>query len=182
MLKYRIALLIVLIGCVAIVACSRTQDMLMEVMDDPMDMDDMMDMMASGAYKSWTDHKTLDGPLVDFKGEAHDLGSRTIYFNEAAAMANRDGTDYPVGSMIVKESMDMTNSFLSQISTMMKTDAAENDGWVYSVTGPPAAAAVDSMGLNQLSAEMAAGACHMCHTVAADSNFVFVQLSMMDGM
>ncbi|MYF54619.1 hypothetical protein F4225_02350, partial [Candidatus Poribacteria bacterium] len=168
--------LIVLSGCAAIGACSRTQATLMQVMDDP-DPD---------AYRSWTDMKTLDGPLVEFKGEAHDLGSRTIYFNEAAAMANNAGTDYPVGSMIVKESMDMTNSYLSQISTMTKTESAENGGWAYGVTGPPAEtaeAAVDPMGINNLSAEMAAGACVGCHTFAADTDFVFVKLAMeMEGM
>ena len=170
MLKYQIALLIMLIGCVAIVSCSRQQDLLMQVMDDP----------EPDAYRTWTDMKTLDGPLVEFKGEAHDLGSRTIYFNEAAAMANNAGTDYPVGSMIVKESMDMNNSFLSQISTMTKTESAENGGWAYGVTGPPADAAVEPKDINHLTAEMAAGACAGCHTVAADTDFVFVSLAMED--
>lgn len=177
MLKYQIAFLIMLIGCVAIVSCSRTQDTLMPIMDDPTGMDDQMGM---DAYRSWTDMITLDGPLVEFKGEAHDLGSRTIYFNEAAAMANNAGTDYPVGSRIVKESMDMTNSFLSQISTMTKTDSADNGGWEYGVTGPPADAAVDPMGINQLTAEMAANLCAGCHTVAADTDFVFVKLARED--
>ncbi len=171
MLKYQIAFLIMLIGCVAIVSCSRTQDTLMPIMDDPTGMD---------AYRSWTDMITLDGPLVEFKGEAHDLGSRTIYFNEAAAMANNAGTDYPVGSMIVKESMDMTNSFLSQISTMTKTESAENGGWAYGVTGEVSDAAVDPKGINNLTAEMAANLCVGCHTVAADTDFVFVKLAMED--
>lgn len=170
MLKYQIAFLIMLIGCVAIVSCSRTQDTLMQVPDDP----------EPDAYRTWTDMITLDGPLVEFKGEAHDLGSRTIYFNEAAAMANNEGTDYPVGSMIVKESMDMTNSFLSQISTMTKTESAENGGWAYGVTGPPSDAAVDPKGINNLTAEMAANLCAGCHTVAADTDFVFVKLAMED--
>ena len=170
MLKYQIAFLILLIGCVAIVSCSRQQELLMQVMDDP----------EADAYRSWTDMKTLDGPLMEFKGEAHDFGSRTIYFNEAAAMANNEGTDYPVGSMIVKESMDMTNSFISQISTMTKTESAENGGWLYGVTGPFGDAAVEPNDREYLTAEMAAGACVGCHTVAADTDFVFVKLAMED--
>ena len=128
MLKFQVVLIAVLIGCIGFVACERTQDLL-EVMDPKMmDTDGMVDtmemVMEMDAHKSW-EHKMIEGPWLDFKGDvAHDLGSRTIYFNEAAAMANKAGTAYPVGAMIIKESMDATNTFVSQVSTMMKIDAA----------------------------------------------------------
>ncbi|MDE0636904.1 MAG: cytochrome P460 family protein [Candidatus Poribacteria bacterium] len=172
MLKFQITLIAILIGCMAFVACERTQDVLEDVMMDPepgtMEMD---------AYKSW-ENRMLDGPWLDFKGDAHDLGARTIYLNEAAAMANKAGMAYPVGSMIVKVSMDTTNTFVSQFSTMTKTDSADNGGWEYGVTGPPSATAVDMMMINTLTSEMAAGACVGCHANASN-DFVFVPLSMM---
>ena len=172
MLKFQIALIAVLIGCMVFVACDRVQTALEPVMPDP---EPEMD-----AHKSW-EHKMLEGPWVDFKGDvAHDLGSRTIYFNEAAATANKAGTEYPIGAMIVKESMDATNTFVSQVSTLMKTDGMMNDGWVYGVSGMPVSAAEDLMMPNQLTAEMAAG-CHGCHANATN-DFVFVPLSMDDGM
>lgn len=185
MLKFQIALIAVLIGCIGFVACERTQDVLEPVMPDPemTDTDGMVDtmemVMEMDAHKSW-EHTMLDGPWLDFKGDvAHDLGSRTIYFNEAAAMANKAGTAYPVGAMIIKESMDATNTFVSQVSTMMKIDAADNDGWVYGVSGMLVSAAGDLTMPNQLTAEMGAG-CHGCHANATN-DFVFVPLSMTDG-
>ena len=177
MLKFQIALIAVLIGCIGFVACERTQDLLEPVMMDP----EITEMAGMDAHKSW-EHKMLEGPWENFKGDvAHDLGSRTIYFNEAAAIANKAGTEYPIGAMIVKESMDTTNTFVSQVSTMMKIDAADNDGWEYGVSGMPVSAAGDLTMPNQLTAEMAAG-CHGCHANATnDFDFGAVPLSMTDG-
>lgn len=175
MLKFQITLIAILIGCMAFVACERTQQVLEPVVPDP---ESEMPGMDMEAYKSW-ENRMLDGPWLDFKGDAHDLGARTIYFNEAAAMANKAGTAYPIGSMIVKASMDATNTFVSQISTMTKTDATDNGGWVYGVTGMPVATAEELMMPNQLTAEMAAGACVGCHANASN-DFVFVPLSMME--
>lgn len=172
MLKFQITLIAILICSMAFVACERTQDVLEDVMMDP-----EPGMMEMDAYKSW-ENRMLDGPWLDFKGDAHDLGARTIYLNEAAAMANKAGMAYPVGSMIVKVSMDTTNTFVSQFSTMTKTDSADNGGWEYGVTGPPSATAVDMMMINTLTSEMAAGACVGCHANASN-DFVFVPLSMM---
>ena len=174
MLKYQITLILVLIGCIAFVACERAQEALMPVMPDP-EPGMMLD------YTSWEHSKMLDGAVMEFGGDAHDLGARTIYFNEAAAMANMEGTDYPVGSMIVKEAMDTTNTFISQISTMTKIDSEVNDGWEYGVTGPASETAVDKTMINTLSAEMAAGACVGCHTKAPSGKSVFVSLKTGEG-
>lgn len=189
MLKYRIALIIVLIGCVAIVACNRTQDKIMTVMDDPeeemMDMDDMMDMvMEMDAHKSW-ESKDLEAPMMTVEeaaaamnaagtGQAHGTGVRTVYFNEAAAMTNKsDGAKmYPAGSMIVKEVMNDDKTEIVQVVTMAKTDDPmymERGGWIYGVGG------------NNLTLEMSMG-CDECHAKAGEGNdYVFVKL-MMDDM
>lgn len=173
MLKYQITLILILIGCIAFVACERTQDALMPVMPDP---DPEPEMMVD--YTSWEHSTMLDGAVMEFGGEAHDAGARIVYFNEAAAMANMEGTDYPVGSMIVKESMNSDNTFISQISTMTKIDSEDNDGWEYGVTGPASETAVDKTMLNTLTAEMGDQLCHFCHAKAPAGKSVFVSLKM----
>ncbi len=189
MLKYRIALLIVLIGCVALVACSRTQDAIMEAMDDPgddmMDPGDMMDMvMEMDAHKTW-ESVDLPAPMMTVEeaaaamnaagtGQAHGTGVRTVYFNEAAAMANKADGDkmYPAGSMIIKEVMNDDNTEIVHTASMTKTDDPmymDRGGWIYGVGGMNLAMA-DSVG------------CDGCHAKAGEGNdYVFVSL-MMDYM
>ena len=76
----------------------------------------------------WTRRRTSRGCLLccqpppaevtkpSESGGAHGMGTRTVYFNEAGAMANKDATMtmYPVGTMIVKEIMDDTNMFVPE--------------------------------------------------------------------
>ena len=149
MLRFQIALAIILVGCVAFVACERGQQML-----DPADMTDPgddkpmempMDMMDMTMY---TSSITLDAPTMTVEeaaaamnpggtGAAHGMGSRTVYFNEAGAMANMAGTAYPAGTMIIKKVMDPTETFVMQVVTMTKTDDmmyAAHNGWIYGAT------------------------------------------------
>ena len=119
MLRFQIALAIILVGCIAFLSCGRMQDMLEPPADDTptdMTMDMVMEMMEVAAHKSW-DSVTLPAPPTEVtkpaeSGGAHGMGTRTVYFNEAGAMANRAGTaypaEYPAGTMIVKEAMDVT--------------------------------------------------------------------------
>ena len=105
MLRFQIALAIILVGCVAFVACERGQQML-----DPADvMDPGTDppMVDTETYKTWMS-VMLDAPTMTVEeaaaamnaggtGAAHGMGTRTVYFDEAAAMANMAGTMYPAG-------------------------------------------------------------------------------------
>ena len=89
-----------------------------------------------------------------------------------------EGTTYPEGTMIYKDSMDPTNTFVAQISMMTKTNDpmyADLGGWKYAVTGHPVSTAEELGELNQLSVENAAG-CHGCHA-KADNDSVFVSLT-----
>ena len=187
MLKFQIALAIILVGCTAFLSCGRAQQMLdpgNEEMDmeTPMEMDmeapmEMaMEMMA--AHKSW-DYKMLPAPPQEVtkpeeSGGAHGMGSRTVYFNEIGAMANRAGVmspaEYPVGTMIVKEVMDVTETFVMHVATMAKTDDpmyAAHNGWMYGVTQRDSAED-ELMMPTQLSVEMAQG-CHDCHAKASET-------------
>ena len=134
MLRFQIALAIILVGCVALLSCGREQAMLPDtVVDDMMGSDDtsmdtmtemMTEMMEEAAHKSW-DHVMLDAPMMTVEeaaaamnpggtGAAHGMGSRTVYINEVGTMANRAGTAYPAGTAIVKEVMDPTETFVMQ--------------------------------------------------------------------
>ena len=103
--------------------------------------DEMMEIMPHlTGHSSWA-HVVLPVPVAldaatdpSETGEVHGMGSRTVYINEVGAMANAAGTAYPAGTIIVKEIMDDTNTFVAKIATMMKTDDpmyAGHNGWIY---------------------------------------------------
>ena len=137
MLKLRIALIAILIACVAFVSCDRGQKMLEPVADDmmvadDMPMDTMMDMETDMTMHRMWAHVTLPEPVGT--GTAHGTGARTVYFNDMGATANKAGTAYPAGTMIVKEIMDSTNTFVMTVARMMKSDDpmyAGHNGWMY---------------------------------------------------
>ena len=179
MLRFQIALAIIFVGCIAFLSCGRSQEMLDPVTEvTPTDM--LNDMLAASAIASW-ESVMLEAPVDT--GTAHGTGSRTIYFNEAGAMANKAGTMYPAGTMIVKQAMDATNTFVKEGVAMIKTDDSRyeaHDGWIYSATQRESETD-ELMPLNQLTVEMSAG-CHGCHAKAANDS-VFVSLikdQMMD--
>ena len=207
MLKFQIALIAILIACVTFVSCDRQQQALAPVVADMVDAadtmtaDDMMDMMKmmdSKMYMSWAS-RSLPAPTMtvaeaaaamDFAGTgaAHNPGSdvftpRTVYINDIGAMVNNAGTAYPAGTMIFKEIMDETNTFVDKLAMMMKSDDpmyAGHNGWVYRKYARSSADA-EYMQVRGSNLEDAGNGCHGCHAKAANDS-VFVSLSMDDGM
>lgn len=199
MLKFKVALIAILIGCVAFVSCDRTQKVLKPVADDMMTGDDvMMDMMKmldATMYMSWP-HVMLPAPgALDAAtnpaetGEVHGMGTRTVYINDIGVTANEDGTMYPAGTMIVKVIMDDANTFVAKVATMMKSDDpmyAGHNGWVYKKYARSSADA-EYMQVKGSNLEDAAMGCHGCHAKAGTEgasghDSVFVSLSMGDMM
>ena len=201
MLRFRIALAIILVGCIAILSCGRTQDMLdpPSVMpDDSMPTDTTLDMIKMGAYMSWM-HKMLPAPVPMANatspaetGAAHNPAhtttgittARTFYINDIGTMANKEGTMYPAGTVIVKEIMDDTNMFVDKVAVMMKSDDpmyAAHNGWVYKKYARTGADA-EYMQVRGSNLEDAGNGCHGCHAKAAnDSVFVSLDGTMDDG-
>ena len=210
MLKVQVALTAILIVSLAFVSCERTQDMLAPVADDMMATDDMMaadDMMMDmmkmidpSVYMSWA-HVSLPAPTMTVAeaaaagnaagtGAAHNPGSdiftsRTVYINDAGAMANKAGTAYPAGTMIIKAIMDETETFVDKVAVMTKSDDpmyAGHNGWIY------AKYFLSSDGTPELKAgshvpEHEGNGCHGCHVKAGEErDSVFVSLSMDDDM
>ncbi len=204
MLKVQIALIAILIVSVAFVSCERAQQMLDPVADDMMAGDDMtttddmmMDMtkmIDSTMYMSWA-HVALPAPTMTVAeaaaaenaagtGAAHNPGSdvfttRTVYINDAGAMANKAGTAYPAGTIIVKEIMDATETFVDKVAVMMKSDDemyAGHNGWVYAKYFLAEDGTWDLKAGSNVEGHGGVG-CHGCHA-KADNDSVFVSLSM----
>ena len=65
---------------------------------------------------------------------AHGQGDRTVYINDIGAMALQDEsmTAFPVGTVVVKDIMDDTNTAVAKTERMEKTDEyAPENGWLY---------------------------------------------------
>ena len=189
MQKFQLGLIAMLICCVAFVSCERTQKMMApaEPTADtmPADMTDMMDMMAD--YMSWAKVE-LPAPPAEFadpkdSGSAHGAGTRTVYINEAGAAAQAAAmATYPVGTMIVKEIMDDTNTFVHRVATMTKTDDemyAAHAGWMYTQSQRESADAELMPQAGDIPGGSSDG-CHGCHAKATtDSVFVKLPAEMM---
>ena len=194
MLKVQIALIAILIVSVAFVSCERAQKMLEPVADDMMAADDMtkmmMEMMDSTMYMSWASVE-LPAPTMTVAeaaaamnaagtGAAHGEGTRTAYINDIGVMANKEGTMYPAGTVIVKTIMDDANTFVAKKAVMTKTDDpmyADHNGWMY-VKYARASESDEYMMVGGGSLEKSMG-CHGCHA-KADNDSVFVSLPMDD--
>ena len=172
MLKFQIALIAILIVCVAFVSCNRMPKILKPADDEMVAGDDVP------TYMSWA-HVMLPAPGPAETGAVHGLGTRIVYINDIGAMANKEGTAYPVGTMIVKVIMDDANIFVAKRAEMMKTDDpmyANHNGWIYKKYARSDENA-EYMQVKGSNLEDAANGCHGCHT-QADNDSVFVSLSM----
>lgn len=207
MLKVQIALIAILIACVAFVSCERTQKMLEPVADDMMTGDmmtddmmmDLMTLIESEMYTSWA-HKKLDAPTMTVAeakaagnaaatGAAHNPGSdvftsRIAYFNEVGAMANKAGADpYPDGTVIIKAIMDDTETSVDKLAVMVKSpDPMYTDnghgGWMYAKYFLVEDGTWDLKAGSNVEGHGGVG-CHNCHAAAGNTNDkVFVSLSM----
>ena len=194
MLRFQIALAIILVGCIAFLSCGRTQDVLQDPVTDEMPMDMILDMIKMRTYESWM-HKMLPAPVPIAEadptnpaetGAAHNPAhtttgittARTFYINDIGTMANKEGTMYPAGTVIVKEIMDDTNMFVDKVAVMMKSDDpmyAAHNGWGYKKYAR-ASADAEYMQVRGSNLEDAGNGCHGCHMQAANDS-VFVSLS-----
>ena len=195
MLKLQVVLIATLIICVSFISCDRMQKGLEPVAEEMMAAEEtmpadgmmgmMMEMMDSTMYMSW-EHVMLPAPTMTVAeaaaamnaagtGAAHGEGTRTAYINDIGVMANKAGTAYPAGTVIVKTIMDDANTFVAKKAVMTKTDDpmyAEHGGWMY-VKYARASETDEYMMVGGGSVENSMG-CHSCHAKAS----VFVSLSM----
>ncbi len=165
MLKVQMALIGLLISCVVFISCDQLQELLAPAAPEEMMPEEMMpeettpeemtpeettpeEMMPEetmAAYASWAN------VTYAAVSPAHGTGDRVVYINDVGVMALGAGmTTFPVGTVVVKEIMDDTNTAVAVVERMEKTDDpmyATEDGWLY------------NDGTNQ-------AACHGCHATA----------------
>lgn len=182
MLKRRIALIAILIGCAAFIACGEgDEDKTAEL---PAGLPSDIEM-----YMSWKS-VALGAPPAEFaepqdSGSAHGKGTRTVYINPPGVETLEDMSieSFSSGTTLVKEIMDDTNTFLWRVAVMWKLDDAsysDHNGWKYvqyqrdSETADFSAVAGDDT-------EPGSEGCHGCHAKVngegvPGKDSVFVQL------
>ena len=153
MLKIQMALISLLIGCLAFTSCDLVQELVTPEMPEEMMPEEIMPEEMMATYTSWLSG-TLPGP-VGSGAAAHGAGARIIYINDIGAMALQGGmTTFPAGTMVVKEIMSVPDasgeSSVVEVALMEKSDEpmyADTDGWLYNGMGSQAG-------------------CHGCHAKA----------------
>ena len=198
MLKFQVALTLMLMACVTFISCDRVSKILEPSMpvDDKTPAQETMDVMVDPAmvealatYKSWRYGQPLPTPPATFtdpkdSGSAHGLGDRTVYINATdhqfyfsvlAAIDAGTPVVFPAGHTLVKEIMDDTNTFVWRVAIMRKTDDpmyADHNGWMY-LQYQRDSEADEFVAAAGDGTERGSMGCHGCHAEAKyDSVFV----------
>ena len=142
-------------------------------------------------YRSWTG-VPLEAPPATFtspedSGVAHGAGTRTIYVNPPGVATLQDMTaeTFPNGTVLVKDIMDHTNTFLWRVAVMWKLEDmayADHNGWKY-VQYQRESEAADFMAVAGDGTDRGSNGCHGCHSKVnteevPGKDSVFVQLPM----
>ena len=160
-------LVLILLGCFALIACDEAQQIMKPVLPPELSTPGIRIEIAS------TEHGN----------PGHGLGTRSVYINGIGVEALRDNTrkTFPIGTLITKEVNNNTNTFVQHVAIMKKTDEpqyAAHNGWRYTYhtreaeTAKFVAVAGDVPGSTSES-------CHTCHTQAPKDS-VFTQLTTPD--
>lgn len=181
MLKRQFALIAILIGCVAFIACGGEDD---EEVEEEVGLPSDI-----ANYTSWTS-VALDAPPTKATkptetGGAHGTGTRTVYINPPGIETLKDASkeSFPNGTTIVKAIMDDANTFVWRVAAMWKLDDASysaHNGWKY-VQYQREAADADLLAVAGDGTEKGSDGCHGCHSKVNDKavlgkDSVFVQL------
>ena len=159
--------MLMLLCCVFFMSCDEAQQIMKPVMPP--------ELSAEGIRIDIT--PTEDG------NPGHGSGNRLVYINGIGVPALKDDTrkTFPVGTLIIKEVNDDTNTFVQHVASMKKTNDpqyASHNGWRYTQhtrqteTEKFVAVSGDVPGSNS-------EGCHACHAQAPKDS-VFTQLPTPD--
>ena len=133
-------------------------------------------------YRTWT---SVEIGAPSAHGVAHGHGDRTTYINAPGVETLQDmsAETFPHGTMLVKDIMDDTNSFLWRVAVMWKTDDMMYDGhagWKY-VQYQRASEADDFVAAAGDGTDKGSNGCHGCHSAVNSPDvpgrdYVFVEL------
>ncbi|MDE0013796.1 MAG: cytochrome P460 family protein [Candidatus Poribacteria bacterium] len=113
----------------------------------------------------------------------HGSGTRSVYINGIGVAALKDNTlkTFPIGTLIIKEVNDNTNTFVQHVASMKKTDDpayATHNGWLYTQhTRQTESAKFIAVGGDVPGST--SESCHACHAQAPKDS-VFTQLPTPD--
>ncbi|MDE0013802.1 MAG: cytochrome P460 family protein [Candidatus Poribacteria bacterium] len=160
-------LIFALIGCLAFIACDEAQQIMKPVVPP--------ELSAPGIRIEITPTKNGN--------PGHGSGTRSVYINGIGVAALKDDIlkTFPIGTLIIKEINDNTNTFVQHVASMTKTDDpayATHNGWFYSQYMREAETAKFVAVDGDVPGSTSDG-CHACHTQAPKDS-VFTQLPTPD--
>ena len=160
-------LMLMLLCCLVFIACDEAQQIMKPVVPP--------DPSAEGIRIEIT--PTEQG------NPGHGSGTRSVYINAIGVVALKDDTrkTFPIGTLIIKEVNNNTNTFVQHVASMTKTDDpvyAAHNGWLYSqYTREAETAKFVAVGGDVPGST--SETCHTCHAQAPKDS-VFTQLPTPD--
>ena len=160
-------LMLMLLCCLVFIACDEAQQIMKPVVPP--------DPSAEGIRIEIT--PTEQG------NPGHGSGTRSVYINAIGVVALKDDTrkTFPIGTLIIKEVNNNTNTFVQHVASMTKTDDpvyAAHNGWLYSQYTREAETAKFLAVGGDVPGSTSDG-CHACH-IQAPKDSVFTQLPAPD--
>ena len=161
-----------LLCCLAFIACDEAQQIMKPVVPPVLSEEDARGIRIEIA-------PTENG------NPGHGFGRRSVYINGIGVAALKDDTlkMFPVGTLIIKEVNDNTNTFVQHVAIMKKTNETEyaaHNGWLYTQhTRQTETAKFVAVG-GDVPGSTSEG-CHACHTQAPKDS-VFTQLPAPDAV
>ena len=154
MLKIQMALIALLIGCLTFTSCELGQELVRDLVTPevpeetvPEETVPVEETATEGTMPDYTSWLSVTYGAIS---PAHGSGDRIVYINDIGAVALQDAsmTTFPIGTVVVKDIMDDTNTAVAKTERMEKTDEyATENGWLYNEGATQAG-------------------CHGCHVLA----------------
>ena len=158
---------LLLLGCLACLACDEAQQIMRPVLPPELS----------------TPGIRIEITPTEAGNPGHGFGTRSVYINGIGVGALRDETlkAFPIGTLIIKEVNNNTNTFVQHVAIMKKTDdpaSTAHNGWLYTQHTRQTETAKFMAVSGDVAGSTSEG-CHACH-VQAPKDSVFTQLPTPD--
>ena len=162
--------MILLVCCLAFIACDEAQQIMKPVMPP--------ELSAEG-----TPGIRIEITPTEMGNPGHGSGTRSVYINGIGVIALKDDAikTFPIGTLLIKEIHNNTNTFVQHVAIMKKTDDPQytsHNGWRY--TQHTRASEMEKfVAVGGDVPRSTSEGCHACHAQAPKDS-VFTQLSEPD--
>ena len=160
-------LILIMLCCLAFIACDEAQQIMKPVLPP--------ELSAAGIR--------IEIKPTEAGNPGHGFGTRSVYINGIGVAALKDDTrkTFPIGTFIIKEVNNNTNTFVQHVAIMKKTDDpayATHNGWLYTQHTRQTENA-KFVGVGGDVPGSTSESCHACHAQAPKDS-VFTQLPAPD--